>query len=75
MNAEVNLMVSALTERRKDLGYSQRELDRLIGLSDCMIAKWESGARFPTASSLVRWAAALGYELAVKPTGKRKKKP
>lgn len=71
----VSPKVEALVKRRNDLNLSQRELDKLIGVSDCMVAKWELGHRHPTAASMERWAAALGMklELAVDRPGKRKK--
>jgi len=74
MSSAVNSLVITLRERRKALGLSQRELDKAIGLSECMIAKWESNVRSPTASSLDRWASALGFRLELTPSGSRKKK-
>jgi transcriptional regulator with XRE-family HTH domain len=67
----IEQMIVALVKRRNDLGYSQRELDKLVGVSDCMIAKWEAHHRSPTAESLEKWAAALGLRLELKATDSR----
>jgi transcriptional regulator with XRE-family HTH domain len=73
--SSIALKIGALVKRRHDLGLSQRELDKMVGVSDCMIAKWEAGHRSPTAESLEKWAAALGMtvELVVSGRPKRKK--
>jgi transcriptional regulator with XRE-family HTH domain len=69
MSTAVQQKIDTLVRRRTDLGITQRELDKQIGVSDCMVAKWESGQRSPTAESLERWAGALGLrvELVGKP--------
>jgi transcriptional regulator with XRE-family HTH domain len=71
----IPLKIDTLIKRRHDLGLSQRELDKMVGVSDCMIAKWEAGHRSPTAESLDKWAAALGMtlELALSRPAKRKR--
>ena len=70
--SDVSPKVTALIKRRHDLGYSQRQLDKLVGVSDCMIAKWEAGLRHPTAASLEKWANALGLRLELR-AGKRER--
>lgn len=71
----IRLKIDALIKRRHDLDLSQRELDKMVGVSDCMIAKWEAGHRSPTAESLEKWAGALGMtvELVLSRPAKRKK--
>ena len=71
---ETSDKVKTLTQRRVDLGYSQRDLDRLVDVSACQIAKWERGFRHPTLESAERWAQALGLKLELVPTGKKRKK-
>ena len=68
-------LVGTLVERRKALGISQRQLDGMIGVSESMVAKWESGMRFPTTKSLERWAQALGYTVQLRPRPVKKRKP
>lgn len=70
----ISLKVEALVQRRQDLGLTQRELDKLIGVSDCMVAKWEAGHRQPTASSMERWAAALGMRVDLSVASRKRKK-
>jgi transcriptional regulator with XRE-family HTH domain len=69
----VDQKIAALIKRRRDLGITQRALDDMVGVSDCMIAKWESGQRSPTALSLEKWANALGLKLALVVAGKQKR--
>lgn len=55
-------VVQQLAVRRKRLGYSQIDVDRLIGCANGLSAKWECGKRTPSLGSLVNYAAALeGY--------------
>jgi transcriptional regulator with XRE-family HTH domain len=70
-------IIHTLVQRRQALGHSQRALDEMVGVSESMVAKWESGYRNPTLRSAGRWAAALGLrlELVVPGAGKRKKSP
>lgn len=74
MSISIDAHVDTLKQRRVALGLTQRRLDELVGVSSCMIAKWESRHRYPTADSLDRWARALGLRLELVPTGKKRKK-
>jgi transcriptional regulator with XRE-family HTH domain len=71
---ETSDKVKALTKRRLDLNLSQRDLDKLVDVSACQIAKWEKGFRHPTLESAERWAQALGLKLELTLTGKKRKK-
>jgi len=57
--------ISALASRRQALGLSQAALDDLLGVSEGMVAKWETSARLPGAFFLMCWCQALGVRLAV----------
>ena len=48
---------------RELTGLSQRRLARRVGTSQPSLAKIESGARIPTLRTMLRVAAAAGYEL------------
>ena len=48
---------------RSGAGLSQRRLAQRVGTSQPSLAKIESGSRIPTLRSLLRVAAAAGYEL------------
>ena len=61
-----NELIGQLVERRKKLRLSQADLDQMIGVSDSMVAKWESKARLPGAFVLMCWAKALGLKLYAK---------
>jgi transcriptional regulator with XRE-family HTH domain len=74
MSPAVQQKIQTLVVRRQSLGITQRDLDKLIGVSDCMVAKWEAGHRSPTADSLERWAGALGLSLQLVGADERKKK-
>ena len=58
-------LVSQLVERRHELKMSQSELNDRLGMSEAMVAKWESMARFPGAFFLMCWAKALGVRFIV----------
>ena len=70
----VESKIQTLIARRNALELSQRDLDKMIGVSECMVAKWEAGHRSPTAESLERWAAALSLRLELVPAGTKKRK-
>jgi transcriptional regulator with XRE-family HTH domain len=74
MSITTTSLVSALVDRRKELGLSQRQLDQMIGVSESMVAKWESGMRFPTTKSLERWASALGFQVQLRPRPVKQKR-
>jgi transcriptional regulator with XRE-family HTH domain len=75
MSINLAALTKSLIERRKQLGYTQRQLDDIIGVSDSMVAKWESGMRFPTTKSLERWAPALGFQVRLGRAPVKKRKP
>jgi ribosome-binding protein aMBF1 (putative translation factor) len=58
-------LIDRLIQRRKDLELSQADLDQMIGVSESMVAKWESKARLPGAFFFMCWAKALGVRLIV----------
>jgi transcriptional regulator with XRE-family HTH domain len=60
-----NELIDKLIARRKKLKLSQAELDQMIGVSESMVAKWESKARLPGAFFFMCWAKALGVRLIV----------
>jgi DNA-binding transcriptional regulator YiaG len=62
-------LVTQLIARRKELGYSQRELGEIIGITDYLLAKWEGGHRRPSGFLLWCWAESLGVRLIIKPIG------
>jgi len=52
-------LIRSLAKRRYDLKMTQEELNYKLGMSDCMLNKWEAGHRSPTAFHLYCWADAL----------------
>jgi|TARA_R110000744_G_scaffold71312_2_gene143645 ribosome-binding protein aMBF1 (putative translation factor) len=58
-------MVQRLREIRQGKGMSQNELDHRIGVTDGVVAKWESGARKPGSFLLSCWITALNAKLCV----------
>jgi transcriptional regulator with XRE-family HTH domain len=58
---------NSLRQRRMDCGYSQTDVDELIGNAVGLVAKWEGGFRSPTGFSLYCWAKALGCDLVLVP--------
>jgi len=58
-------MIRALAARRRALGVSQQQLDRILGVSDHQVAAWESYKRLPGAFMMMCWASTLGTRLVV----------
>jgi ribosome-binding protein aMBF1 (putative translation factor) len=58
-------LIEALIVRRKELALSQSDLDQMIGVSESMVAKWESKSRLPGAFFFMCWAKALGVRIIV----------
>jgi transcriptional regulator with XRE-family HTH domain len=54
-----------VSERRQELGFSQRELAELVGTTQSAIARLERGGRPPRIDTLLRIADALDCDLAV----------
>jgi ribosome-binding protein aMBF1 (putative translation factor) len=53
----------ALAEHRQALGLSQSEVARRMGTSQSAVARVEAGEIDPKASTLQRYAIAIGYEI------------
>lgn len=58
-------LIDQLIAKRKERDLSQSDLDEMIGVSESMVAKWESKARLPGAFFFMCWAKALGVRLIV----------
>ena len=56
-------LIEQFRARREELGITQSELAGQMGISDGLVAKWESGARTPNSYSLACWALALELDL------------
>ena len=58
-------LIRQLAARRRALGVSQQQLDRILGVSDHQVAAWESFKRLPGAFMMMCWATSLGTRLAM----------
>lgn len=58
-------LIEDLARLRKARGLSQEALGDRLGVSDGMVAKWETAARLPGAFFLMCWCKALGVTLSV----------
>lgn len=56
-----------LRAERRGRGLSQAQVGELVGVYSSVISSWERGRRDITLSSLVAWAAALGFEIFLLP--------
>jgi transcriptional regulator with XRE-family HTH domain len=52
----------ALWLRRQDLGWTQKKVAVLVGVTQSMISEWEQGQHTPSLAAFLRWATALGVE-------------
>ena len=56
-------MIEQLVRRRKRLSISQEELSMRVGVTQSMVAKWETLIRIPSAFYLMCWCNALGVKI------------
>ena len=71
--AESNLRVALMGElvkARKEQGISQRELEKLSGVKQPVIARIEKGTSSPQLDTVIKLLAALGKTLAIVPMKK-----
>lgn len=52
-------MKNFIAEKRKILGYAQRDLASILGIHYQVLQRWESGERTPTVDTALRIAIAL----------------
>ena len=60
-------MVGEIIKARKEKGLSQRELERLGGVKQPVIARMENGTSVPNLSTILKLLAPLGKTLAIVP--------
>jgi DNA-binding XRE family transcriptional regulator len=60
-------LINELTCARNEKGITQRELEKLSGVSQPVIARMESGAAVPKLDTMIKVLAALGKTLAIVP--------
>ena len=63
MSAERRHLVEAMAEQRRSAGLSQTEVAARMGTSQSAVARLESGGADVRASTLERYAAAIGSEI------------
>lgn len=56
-------LIGSLIRAREEQGISQERLNEMIGVSDGLVNKWESGARLPSSFYLMCWCLALGMTI------------
>jgi transcriptional regulator with XRE-family HTH domain len=61
--SECQDLMDKLVSRREELGVSQREMARRMGVSQPAVAQFELSSSNPTLSTIVRYANKLGVEL------------
>src|SRR6516165_4147771 len=70
MAAERRLLVGELAELRRSAGLSQTEVAARMGTSQSAVARLESGDADVRASTLERYAAAIGSQISWRPQGR-----
>ena len=58
-------IIAKLVVTRKIRGISQDELCSILGVSEALVNKWESGAKLPGCFWLMCWCVALGLRLTI----------
>jgi len=56
-------LVDLLRARRQQLGISQIELSERLGVTESLVARWETRDKRPTSDNLWCWCHALGVRL------------
>jgi len=56
-------LIASLIEERHRQGITQERLCQIIGVSDGLVNKWESGVRLPSLFYFMCWCASLGLQL------------
>lgn len=59
-------LIADLKHARSRLGLSQSDLEYRLGVSEGLVAKWESKARLPGAFFLMCWCMALNVRLTIR---------
>ncbi|MDR1020863.1 MAG: helix-turn-helix domain-containing protein [Synergistaceae bacterium] len=58
----IALIAASIQNRRHAKGYSQKDLARMMGVSQAMISRWENGEENFTIATLAKISAALDME-------------
>lgn len=57
----------ALRAERKRQGRTQQDVADRAHTTQAAVARWENGEREPCLGNTIRWAAALGFDIALMP--------
>jgi transcriptional regulator with XRE-family HTH domain len=60
---QISTVMRQLRERRLILGLSQSEIEARLNVAEGLVAKWESGFRWPSAFLLGCYADSVGLQL------------
>ena len=60
-------VVFPMVQRRKNLGFTQEDVNHQLGVADYLVAKWERGLRTPLTFHLYCWADALKGQIVFMP--------
>lgn len=63
----LSTVVSQLVKRRRELDYTQEDVNDMLGVADRLVNKWECGMKTPTSFNLYCWADALDAEIHILP--------
>lgn len=56
-------VIEELIVERHRCGYTQADIESMIGCAGSLVAKWEVGLKLPSLYHLLLWCEALGMEL------------
>ena len=56
-------MAEVITNRRKELGLTQKELAEKLNITDKAVSKWERGAACPDTATIPKLAGVLGISI------------
>ena len=60
-------IVDEMVQARKNIGYTQAQVDFKIGCADGLVSKWECGDRIPSFFMLACWTQVLEVDIKVTP--------
>lgn len=59
-------LIEQLVHLRKQRGMTQWDVNAAIGCTDSLVAKWETGMKYPTFRHMLLWCHVLDVELTLK---------
>tara|TARA_B100000029_G_C16778028_1_gene668180 strand:- start:153 stop:392 length:240 start_codon:yes stop_codon:yes gene_type:complete len=67
-------LITQFIDKRHEIGYTQIDMDEILGVAKGLVSKWEAGIRKPSGFLFCCWADALECELKLEKKENQKSK-